>query len=99
MAADARGDPWQPGDNAAASGGDVIQRSGLLPKPIYRTFDDEEDGDVYACRVEPLLDRGVVPEEFAAPTRVKPAQLRASIIEYRETQAVSAADGDYLVCC
>jgi hypothetical protein len=30
---------------------DVIQRSGPLPKPTYRTFDDEEEGDVYACRV------------------------------------------------
>jgi hypothetical protein len=46
-----------------------------------------------------LLDRGVVPDEFAAPTRVKHARLRASILEYRQTQAVSSADGDYLVCC
>ncbi len=74
----------------------VVKRSGLLPKPIYLTFDDEAEGDAYVRRVEQLLDRGVVPDEFAAPKKERHARLRASIIDYRETQALSEADGSYL---
>lgn len=42
----------------------VVKRGSLLPRPIYLSFDSEEEGDDYVGRLEALLDRGVVPEEF-----------------------------------
>lgn len=42
----------------------TVKRSGLLPRPIYLTFDTEAEGDAYVERLEALLDRGVVPEAF-----------------------------------
>ncbi len=43
----------------------VVRRKHLLPKPIYLTFDSEEEGKAYVKKLEALLDRGVVPTEFA----------------------------------
>lgn len=45
-----------------------FQRKGLLPTPIYFTFDTEHEGDAYAERVEGLLERGIVPVEFTGTT-------------------------------
>jgi len=42
----------------------VVKRKGLLPRPLYLTFASEEEGDRYVQRLEALLDRGVVPDEF-----------------------------------
>lgn len=42
----------------------TVKRAALLPKPIYLTFDDEAQGDDYVERLELLLDRGIVPDEF-----------------------------------
>ena len=42
----------------------VIKRKALLPRPLYLTFASEQEGDRYVQRLEALLDRGVVPEEF-----------------------------------
>jgi integrase len=42
----------------------VVKRKGLLPRPLYLTFANEEEGDRYVKRLEALLDRGVVPDEF-----------------------------------
>jgi integrase len=42
----------------------VVRRKGLLPKPLYLTFTSEEEGDRYVAKLEALLDRGVVPDEF-----------------------------------
>lgn len=39
-------------------------KKGVLPEPVYFTFDTEEEGDNYAARVEPILDKGVVPMEM-----------------------------------
>lgn len=33
-------------------------RKGVLLSPVYFTFDTEAEGDAYAARVEPLLERG-----------------------------------------
>ena len=74
----------------------VIKRAGVLPKPIYLTFEIESEGDAYVRRVEQLLDRGVVPEEFAQPKAARHPRLRDHIIEYRDTQSVSTADRGYL---
>ena len=42
----------------------VVRRKGLLPRPLYLTFASEEEGDQYVRKLEALLDRGVVPDEF-----------------------------------
>lgn len=49
----------------------VFKRKGVLDKPLYLTFDDEEEGDAYAVRLEKLLDAGIVPTEHKMPERVK----------------------------
>lgn len=48
----------------------VFKRKGLLPSPVYFTFDSEAEGDEYASRADALLDKGVVPPEMQAE-RVK----------------------------
>jgi len=35
-----------------------------LPRPLYLSFESETEGDEYVARLEALLDRGIVPEEF-----------------------------------
>ena len=42
----------------------VVKRQGLLPKPIYLSFDSKEEGDAYCAHLEALLDQGIVPEAF-----------------------------------
>lgn len=42
----------------------IFKRKGLLPDPVYFTFDTEEEGDRYAARAEAMLDKGVVPQEM-----------------------------------
>jgi integrase len=42
----------------------IFKRKGLLPNPVYFTFDTEEEGDRYAVRAEAMLDKGVVPVEM-----------------------------------
>lgn len=68
----------------------TIRRRGLLPKPIYLSFPDEREGDDYVAKLEALLERGIVPEEFqqAAPI----VTLADLVTEYLGTYAVSAAD-------
>ena len=41
-----------------------FQKKGVLPAPVYFTFDTLEEGEAYEARVEPMLDRGVVPVEM-----------------------------------
>ena len=43
----------------------TVKRAKLLPKPLYLTFNTEVEGDDYVRRLEALLDRGIVPSEFA----------------------------------
>lgn len=74
----------------------VVKRARLLPKPIYLTFKDAAEGDAYVRRLEQLLDRGVVPEEYAQAKRERLPRLRAAIIEYKEVVATSEADTGYL---
>lgn len=80
-----RGDTWHY----------VVKRAGLLPKPLYLSFDDEAEGDEYVRRVEALLDRGVVPEEFGAKREVQKS-LRDGIRRYLAAQHVAADDHDLL---
>lgn len=47
----------------------VIKRAGVLEKPLYLSFDTEEEGDAYCARLESLLDKGIVPTEYKATPR------------------------------
>ena len=42
----------------------IFKRKGLLPEPVYFTFDTEAEGDRYAQKAEKLLAEGVVPLEM-----------------------------------
>jgi integrase len=42
----------------------VFKRKGLLPEPVYFTFDTKEEGDRYAQRAEEQLAKGIVPIEM-----------------------------------
>lgn len=42
----------------------IFKRKGVLPEPVYFTFDSEAEGDAYAAKAEEMLGRGVVPLEM-----------------------------------
>lgn len=46
----------------------TFKRAGVLDKPIYLTFDSEEEGDEFARKTEALLARGIVPAGFTDST-------------------------------
>lgn len=48
----------------------TVKRSGLLDKPLTLTFRDEQEGDEYCRKLESLLDRGIVPEEYRPDSRI-----------------------------
>ncbi|WP_458068699.1 site-specific integrase [Rhodanobacter sp. BL-MT-08] len=72
-----------------------IRRADLLPRPLYLSFDDEAEGDEYVRRIEALLDRGVVPDEFVEKREVQKT-LREGIRRYLSEQHVSDEDADLL---
>jgi len=80
-----RGDTWHY----------TIRRARLLPKPIYLSFEDEAEGDAYVRRIEALLDRGVVPEEFNEKREVQ-RSLRVHVRSYLSEQNVKADDHDIM---
>jgi hypothetical protein len=49
--------------------GDIIRRTGILPKPLSLTLDTEEEGDTYVKRLEQMLDAGILPEDLVARCR------------------------------
>ena len=70
-----------------------FQRKGLLPNPIYFTFDTEHEGDAYAERVEGLLERGIVPVEFTGT----PLKTLGDLCAYYEAQATySKSDAEVI---
>lgn len=71
-------------------------RAAVLPRPLYLRFADEAEGDAYVRRLEALLERGVVPDEYKQSKPEKHRRVRAAIIDYKERHAVSAADLGYL---
>lgn len=48
----------------------VVKRAGLLPKPLYFSFDDKAEGEAYCARIEAMLDRGIVPPGLETGSRV-----------------------------
>lgn len=73
----------------------TVRRSGLLEKPLYLSFEDEREGDEYVRRLEALLDRGVVPDEFQDKREVK-RELRAHVREFLKANTVTADDASIL---
>jgi integrase len=43
----------------------IVKRKGLLPKPMYLTFDNEDEGDRYVAALEAQLDAGLPPSAWA----------------------------------
>jgi len=48
----------------------TVKRAGLLPKPLYLTFDKEQEGIDHCRRLEALLDKGIIPPDYQVQTRV-----------------------------
>jgi integrase len=74
----------------------TVRRAGILPKPLYLTFDDEAEGDEYVRRIEALLDRGIVPDELVANVDAPKKTLRASVRRYEEEQHITDEDHELL---
>jgi integrase len=68
----------------------TVRRTGLLERPIYLSFADESEGDAYVARLEGLLDKGIVPEEFTRPDTAH--SLRSLIADYLGAVAVPTSD-------
>jgi integrase len=49
----------------------TVKRAGVLPKPIYLTFESEAQGDAYCRNLEALLDKGIIPSEHQVVSKVR----------------------------
>jgi len=72
----------------------VIKRAGLLERPVYLTFDTEEEGDTFCRNVEALLDQGIVPHDIRPES--KPATLGSVIRAYMTEAHPSGKDLEVL---
>lgn len=72
----------------------VFKRKGVLPKPLYLTFDTEAEGDAYGARLEALLDQGYVPAEHREAVRV--STIDDLITEYLRDAHPSKKDREQL---
>lgn len=72
----------------------VFKKAGVLPKPLYIKFDTEEDGDRYAAKLLPLLERGIVPTEHQTTARM--SILSDLIYRYLRDAPVKSKDRDIL---
>ena len=70
----------------------VIKRTGLLPTPIYLTFDTEAEGDTYVARLEALLDKEIVPPELRESKTSRIKSVGHLIRAYLNTVTVSSTD-------
>lgn len=68
----------------------TFKRAGVLDKPIYLTFDSEEEGDAYARKLEALLEHGIVPTEFRGQDA--PATLSDLVRRYEQEAHPSGKD-------
>lgn len=73
----------------------IIKRKGLLPKPIYLTFDSKGDGESYCSHLEGLLDQGIIPEEFIQ-NEDNGLAVRKVLIEYELTVPITQNDKNLL---
>jgi hypothetical protein len=69
----------------------VVRRQILLHGPLYLSFEIEADGDAYVKRLEALLDKGIVPDEFKN-SREKITTIGAAIRGYLLAHNVALSD-------
>ena len=70
----------------------TVQKKSLLPKPIYLTFDSEEEGDRYVDHLEKLLANGIVPKEFLEVSDSRINTVADAIDAYERTVNVPDSD-------
>lgn len=70
----------------------TIKRAGLLPRPVYLTFDTKEEAETYCARAEAWLDRGQVPAGLVPAQRIDLGTLRQVVDAYIEAQNVPESD-------
>jgi len=63
----------------------------MLSRPLYLTFVSEEEGDRYVTKLEALLDRGVVPDQFRQ-RQGEIITVRDAAREYLTVQEVPPSD-------
>lgn len=73
----------------------VVKRKTLLDAPLYLSFESETEGDTYVKRLEALLDKGIVPEEFKR-AKHEIATIGDAIRGYLAAQHVTASDRSVL---
>lgn len=72
----------------------TIKRKGVLPKPIYLTFDTEVEGDAYVAALEAQIDAGIVPDEYLEQKAIPTIKDLAR--EYLSKVSVSGTDSRML---
>jgi integrase len=70
----------------------VIKKAGLLPKPLYFTFDDEKTGDAYVARVKAMLDKGIIPADMAPKLKKRTLSIQDLVHEYERDAHPSEKD-------
>ncbi|MBT4080420.1 MAG: site-specific integrase [Gammaproteobacteria bacterium] len=70
----------------------VFKNAGLLPRPAYKSFDDEVEGDLYAARMDALLSQGIVSDELVSG---KPEPVTVKDLLRRYQQEAQVGDSDY----
>lgn len=75
----------------------TFKKAGVLEKPLYLTFDTEEEGDEYAERLEALLKVGIVPTEHRPQSRI--VRLDQLVREYEKDAHPSVKDRGALNSC
>lgn len=73
----------------------VVKRKALLPKPLYYTFDNEDEGDAFVARLEALLDKGIVPKELFEKSGSDTGTVGSLIRDY--VRAMSVPESDQLL--
>ncbi|NNM69176.1 MAG: site-specific integrase [Gallionella sp.] len=73
----------------------IVQKKGVLAKPVSLSFPTEKEGDAYCAHLEKLLDAGIVPEEFKVKTK-EPATLGSSISDYIKSEHITDDDIGWL---
>lgn len=75
----------------------VIKRKGLLPRPIYHSFDDRAEGEAWAKEIEALLDRGIVPASLLKTDEDLPTNVKELITVYIRNTSVPQSEVGYLM--
>jgi integrase len=72
----------------------TVKRAGVLERPLTLTFGTEAEGDEYCARLEALLDRGIVPDDYQPKRRT--LTIEDLTREYERNVVVPRKDGEML---